>query len=351
MIINEKIQFVPSLNEDIKTVVLQNRKHTQVTICNYGAVISSIKTPDRRGNFGEIVLGFDNAEEYATPQYRANCPYFGAVVGRYANRINKGEFTLKGKHYQLDCNNGSNHLHGGTSGFHQQIWKMETFKEAKRTGVVLTLTSPHMEGGYPGTVDVKLTYTLTFDNELVIDYEAKTDQPTILNLTNHTYFNLSSMQNNVLDHLMVLYADKFTPKDEAGIPSGEILTVNNSPLDFSVPHKIGERINDVDGIGYDHNFVFKGVENDLNIGARLVDKSTGRSLEFYSTEPGFQLYTGNYLDGTFQRNGIAFGKHYGICLEAQKFPDSPNQDHFPSAVLNPGETYHQTTVYKFGTTE
>ncbi|WP_430810001.1 MULTISPECIES: aldose epimerase family protein [unclassified Carboxylicivirga] len=351
MIINQESQFIDALNQEIKTVVLQNRKHTQVTVTNYGGIIMSIKTPDRRGNFAEIVLGFDDVQDYLNESYQANCPYFGAAIGRYANRIKNGTFSIDDQTYQLSCNNGPNALHGGPKGFHQKIWKMETFKEPKRTGVILTLTSEDMEEGYPGQLHVKMTYTLTFDNELVIDYEAVTDKPTIVNLSNHSYFNLSSMQHNVLDHQMVLYADKFTPKDENDIPTGEILSVHDSPMDFLLPQKIGERIADVDGKGYDHNYVINGVEGDLNMGARLVDASTGRFLEFYTTEPGFQLYTGNFLDGSFQRDGIKFNENYGICFEAQKFPNSPNEPAFPSAILRPGETYRQTTVYKFGLAE
>ncbi len=348
MIINEKKQFIPALNQEITTITLQNRKHTQVTVTNYGGIIMSIKTPDRRGNFAEIALGFDDVESYLSASYKNNCPYFGATIGRYANRIQDGRFTLDGNSYQLNCNNGPNALHGGPNGFHQKVWSIETFKEPKRTGVILTLTSEDMEEGYPGKLDVKMTYTLTFDNELVIDYEAKTNKNTLINLTNHSYFNLSSMQHNVLDHLMVLYADRFTPKDENDIPTGEIVAVNDSPMDFLLPHKIGDRISDVEGRGYDHNYVINGFEGDLNIGARLVDESTGRSLEFYTTEPGFQVYTGNYLDGSFERNGISFDAHYGICFEAQKYPNSPNTVHFPSAELKPGDIYQQTTVYKFG---
>ncbi|WP_430814897.1 aldose epimerase family protein [Carboxylicivirga sp. RSCT41] len=348
MIINEKTQYVPALDKEVKIITLQNRKHTQVTITNYGGIIMSIKTPDRRGNFAEIALGFDDVESYLKEAYINNCPYFGAAVGRYANRIKNGEFNIDGTSYKLNKNNGPNSLHGGPNGFHRKIWEIETFKEPKRTGVILKLTSDDMEEGFPGKVDIKLTYTLTFDNELVIDYEAITDKTTVINLTNHSYFNLSSMQSNVLDHMMVLYADKFTPKDENDIPTGEIIAVNDSPMDFLLPRKIGERINDVDGRGYDHNFVINGHEGDLNIGARLVDESTGRSLEFYTTEPGFQVYTGNYLDGSFERDDIPFKENYGVCFEAQKFPDSPNQTHFPSPLLKPGEKYQQTTVYKFG---
>jgi len=348
MIINEKTQFVSELNQEVKTVVLQNRKHTQVTITNYGGIIMSIKTPDRRGNFAEIALGFDDVEDYLTSDYKNNCPYLGATVGRYANRIAQGKFTLDGEEYTLNCNNGPNSLHGGPGGFHQKVWEMTTFKEPKRTGVVLSLTSDDMEEGFPGKLNVKLTYTLTFDNELVIDYEATTDKTTVVNLTNHSYFNLSNMQSDVLKHKMVLYADKFTPKDENDIPTGEIVAVNDSPLDFLMPRQIGDRIGDVDGKGYDHNFVINGFEGDLNLGARIIDESTGRSLEFYTTEPGFQVYTGNYLDGQFERGGVAFNENYGVCFEAQKFPDSPNKEHFPSAALKPGETYRQTTVYKFG---
>ena len=348
MIINEKTQFVSALNQEVKIITLQNRKHTQVTITNYGGIIMSIKTPDRRGNFAEIALGFDDVDSYLEKKYTEDCPYFGATIGRYANRIANGKFELDGKTYKLNCNNGPNSLHGGPTGFHQKVWEIETFKEPKRTGVVLKLTSDDMEEGFPGKVDIKMTYTLTFDNELVIDYEATTDKTTVINLTNHSYFNLSSMQNNVLDHLMVLYADRFTPKNENDIPTGEIIAVHDSPLDFLLPRKIGERIADVDGRGYDHNFIINGHEGDLNLGARLVDESTGRSLEFYTTEPGFQVYSGNYLDGSFERDGQQYTENYGICFEAQKFPDSPNQEQFPSAVLKPGDTYRQTTVYKFG---
>lgn len=348
MIINEKTQFISALNQEVTTITLQNRKHTQVTISNYGGIIMSIKTPDRRGNFAEIALGFDDIEHYLNETYKANCPYFGAAIGRYANRIKDARFSIDGTAYYLNHNNGRNSLHGGPNGFHQKVWKMTTFKEPKRTGVILTLRSEDMEEGFPGNLDVKMTYTLTFDNELVIDYEAKTDQKTVINLTNHTYFNLSSMQQNILNHSMVLYADKFTPKDSNDIPTGEIVAVNNSPMDFSHPRKIGERIKDVDGRGYDHNYIINGFKGEMNIGARLVDESTGRSLEFYTTEPGFQVYTGNYLDGSFNRGGIDFTEHYGICFEAQKYPNSPNIPHFPSAIIDVGDTYSQTTIYKFG---
>ncbi len=351
MIINEKKQFIPALNQEVCSVTLQNRKHTQVTVTNYGGIIMSIKTPDRRGNFAEIALGFDDVEKYISETYKANCPYFGAAIGRYANRIKDAQFTIDDTIYYLNHNNGPNSLHGGPNGFHQKVWKMTTFKEPKRTGVILTLRSEDMEEGFPGNLEVKMTYTLTFDNELVIDYEARTDKKTVINLTNHTYFNLSNMQNNILDHAMVLYADKFTPKDENDIPTGEIVAVNDSPMDFLLPRKIGERINDVDGEGYDHNYVINGFEGELNIGARITDDSTGRSLEFYTTEPGFQVYTGNFLDGSYKRNDIGFTKNFGICFEAQKFPDSPNKINFPSALLDVGDTYKQTTVYKFGLTE
>jgi aldose 1-epimerase len=351
MIISEKNQFIPALNKEVKTVVLQNRKHTQVTITNYGGIIMGIKTPDRRGNFYDIALGFDDVEDYLKEEYKNNCPYFGAAVGRYANRIANGCFTLDGKEYKLACNNGPNALHGGPGGFHQQVWDMETFKEPKRTGVILTLKSPHMEEGYPGNLEIKMTYTLTFDNELVIDYEAKTDETTVINLTNHTYFNLSNMHSNVLDNDLVLYADQYTPKNENDIPTGELTSVYDTPLDFLRPRKIGERISEVDGKGYDHNFVINGHEGDLNIAARLIDDSTGRSLEFYTTEPGFQMYTGNYLDGSLGRGEVKFPENFGVCFEAQKFPNSPNIEHFPSTVLKPGETYKQTTLYKFGVTD
>jgi len=351
MIINENNQFIPALNQEVKTVVLQNRKHTQVTITNYGATITSIKTPDRRGNFAEIVLGFDNVEDYLSEDYRNNCPYFGATIGRCANQISGGKFTLNKEEHHLNCNNGPHHIHGGTTGFHQKVWDMETFKEPKRTGVILKLKSPHMEEGYSGNVEITLTYTLTFDNELVIDYEASTDKPTIINLTNHTYFNLSGMNNSILDHRIILYANRFAPQDREGIPTGELVAVHDSPMDFLTPRHIGDRISDLDAQGYNHYFVINGIEKDMNIGARMIDPSTGRSLELYTTEPGLQFYTGYNLDGSFNREGIRFKKNFGVCLMAQNYPDSPNNNNFSSAVLNPDEKYKRTTVYKFGTTE
>lgn len=348
MLFQEQTTLLASLGKEVKTVTIRNKKHVEVTITNYGGIITSIKTPDKNGNFDEIVLGFDDINTYVSDKYTQNCPYFGAIIGRYANRIKEGQFTLQGKDYQLACNNGQNHLHGAPNGFHSKIWDMKVFTEEKRSGVILTTTSPDGEEGYPGNLNVEVIYTLTDENELVIDYKATTDKNTIINLTNHSYFNLSGCKRDVLDHDMVVYANAFTPKDENDIPTGEIVEVNDSPLDFTTPQKIGQRIEDVDGKGYDHNFVVNGLKNELNPAARVVDQKSGRWLEFYTTEPGFQFYTANYLDGSLQRGQQKFDARYGFCLEAQHYPDSPNQPDFPTTELAPGEMYKQTTVYKFG---
>ncbi|MBI9062523.1 MAG: galactose mutarotase [Marinilabiliaceae bacterium] len=348
MLFQEQTTLLTSINKEVKSVTIRNRKHVEITITNYGGIITSIKTPDKNGNFNEIVLGFDDLNSYTSENYKKNCPYLGAIIGRYANRIKEGQFNLDGKNYQLACNNGPNHLHGGPEGFHQKIWDMEVFTQKDRSGVILTTTSTHLEEGYPGNLKVEVTYTLTDENELVIDYNATTDQTTIINLTNHSYFNLSGCKTDILNHDIVIYANTFTPKDGNDIPTGEIVEVNDSPMDFTTPQKLGNRIDDVEGKGYDHNFVINGVENELNPAARVVDAKSGRLLEFYTTEPGFQLYTGNYLDGSFKRNEQPFDTHFGFCLEAQHYPDSPNQPNFPSTELVPGETYTQTTVYKFG---
>ena len=333
--------------KDVFLFELRNPRQTVVKITNVGATITSIQTVDRSEVQGEIALGFDDPLYYLSDVYQGDCPYLGATVGRYANRIKHGKFSIGGVDYQLEINNGNNHLHGGVRSFNTKIWDCEPFEEVGRVGVKLSYLSHHMENGYPGNLKVEVTFTLTQENELVIDYAASTDQATHVNLTNHSYFNLKGDGSKVLDHNLVLYANYFTPKDDEGIPTGQIVQVNDSPLDFRMPRKIGERIGEF-ADGYDHNFVVNGLVGELRPAARAWEDTTGRTLDFFTTEPGFQLYTGHYLSGQHSRKGVAFGQYTGFCLEAQHYPNSPNVEAFPSTLLNPGDVYSQTSVYKFG---
>lgn len=334
-------------DKDVFLYELGNPRQTKVSVTNIGATITSIQTVDRNGVVGEISLGFDEPLHYLSDVYQGDNPYLGATVGRYANRIKHGQFAIDGVKYQLEVNNGPNHLHGGVRSFPTKVWESEGFEEPGRVGVKLSYLSPHNENGYPGNLKVEMIITLTQDNELVLDYHAVTDRATHVNLTNHAYFNLKGLGTQIHDHTLVLYANNFTPKDETGIPTGHIVSVSNSPLDFTMPRKIGDRITEF-ADGYDHNYVVNGLIGELRPGARAWEDSTGRTLDFYTTEPGFQLYTGHYLSAQHKRNGIPMGPYTGFCLEAQHFPDSPNNELFPSTLLRPGETYSQTTVYKFG---
>ncbi len=333
--------------KDVVVYELRNPRHTVVKVTNVGATITGIQTVDRNGVVGEISLGFDDPLYYISDKYLNDCPYLGATVGRYANRIKHGKFSIDGEEYQLEINNGNNSLHGGVHSFPTKIWQSEGFEEAGRVGVKMRYVSPHMENGYPGTLTVEVIFTLTQENELVLDYHAVTDKATVVNLTNHVYFNLKADGSKIFDHSLVLYANYFTPKDGEGIPTGNIVQVNDSPLDFRTPRKIGERIGEFSD-GYDHNYVVNGLEGELRPAARAWEDTTGRTLDFFTTEPGFQLYSGHYLSDAHSNNGVVFGPYTGFCLEAQHFPDSPNNASFPTTLLRPGEAYTQTTVYKFG---
>lgn len=336
---------VPSLSESVDTIT--NKNGMMATITPYGGIIISLLVPDKNGNFSDVVLGYDSAEQYP----RGN-PFFGALVGRYGNRIAKGKFTLEGKEYQLSTNNGANSLHGGPGGFHNVYWTMEDVSENKKE---LYYLSKDGEEGYPGNLKVKVTYTLTDDNELVIDYEATTDKTTIVNLTQHSYFNLAGAGNGtILDHSLSINADKFIPVNEELIPTGELKDVKGTPFDFTTATKIGNRINDDDvqiknGKGYDHTWVLNRKADGLTLAATLSEPASGRVMEVWTTEPGVQFYSGNFLNGTYVGKG---GKKYeyrsALCLETQHFPDSPNQPSFPTTVLKPGEVYKTQTVYRFG---
>jgi aldose 1-epimerase len=314
-------------------------------ITNYGGIIVSILAPDRHGQRVDVTLGFDSPASYFKKH-----PFFGALAGRYANRIANGKFTLNGVEYSLAVNNGPNHLHGGLHGFDKKVWQAETIGNSLR----LTCISPDGEEGYPGTLAVTATYTLTDDNALHIDYTATTDRPTVINLTNHSYFNLAG-GGDILGHELTLNADYFTPVNENLIPTGELRPVSNTPHDFTRPTPIGARINQADvqlqraGGGYDHNFVLNAAGDLSMLSARAAEPQSGRTLEMYTTQPGVQLYTANAFDGTLSgKGGAAYPKHAGFCLETQHYPDSPNQPDFPPTVLNPGQTYWQSTIYKFG---
>jgi aldose 1-epimerase len=322
---------------------LTNGSGLVAKITNYGAIITEMHVPDRSGKTGDVVLGFDNLE-----QYLKSHPYFGATVGRVANRIAKGRFTLEGKTYQLAINNGTNHLHGGLKGFDKVVWKAELQPGAS---LKFSYTSADGEEGYPGQVAVVVLMTLTEKNELIIEYTATADQPTPVNLTNHSYFNLAG-SGDILNHELMIAADHFTPKDATSIPTGEIKLVKGTPMDFTQPHAIGSRFSQLEEkpVGYDHNFVLNGGGKSLSLAARAFEPRTGRVLEVSTTQPGVQLYTSNCLDGSLTgKRGIVYRQHCAFCLETQHFPDSVNHPNFPSTILRPGHTYHQTTVHKFAT--
>jgi len=293
-----------------------------------------------------VALGHDDLAGYTDGH-----PFFGAIAGRYANRIGKAKFMLDGKEYTLAKNNGENHLHGGNVGFDKKVWSAKTVKTTKSVGVELTYVSKDMEEGYPGTLSSTVTYELTQDNGLLISYEATTDKPTVLNLTNHSYFNLAGVgSGDVLGHEMRFFADKYTPVDDGLIPTGELTPVKGTPFDFTAPHTIGERIAQITGTGgYDHNYVLKNQTGKLAPAVRVYEPKTGRVMEVLTTQPGVQFYTGNFLNGSEKGKGTAYQKHAGFCLETQHWPDSPNKPSFPSVVLRPGQVYRETTIYRFST--
>jgi aldose 1-epimerase len=327
---------------------LKNDKGMEVKIMTYGGIITSLTAPDRNGKYADVVLGFDNLE-----QYLKGHPNFGALVGRYGNRIAKGRFTLDGQEYKLAINNGENHLHGGLKGFDKKVWGAQEVQGKDSVGLQLTCLSKDGEENYPGNLSVTVIYTLTNKNELKIDYSATTDKTTVVNLTNHSYFNLDAENNgDVLNHQLMINADHFTPVDKGLIPTGEIRSVKGTPMDFTKPTAIGARIGDsyeqiVFGGGYDHNYVLNNKGGKLALAARAYEPNSGRVLEVYTTEPGVQLYTGNFLTGAHAGKGKVYRKRTGFCLETQHFPDSPNKPNFPSTVLKPGQKYATTTVFKF----
>lgn len=330
---------------------LRNSSGMEAAVTTFGAILVSLKTPDRAGKFTDIVLGFDSLDGYL-----AENPHFGSVVGRYGNRIAKGRFMLNGKEYVLAKNNGENHLHGGIRGFDRVVWAAKETGTKDAPALQLTYVSKDGEEGYPGTLTAVVTYTLTNDNELKLDYSATTDKDTVLNLTNHSYFNLKGQgEGDILGHEVMINADRFTPVDAGLIPTGELRSVQGTPFDFRKLTVIGSRINDPNeqikiGNGYDHNFVLNGPVGDMKLAAEAFEPTSGRFMQVHTTEPGLQFYTGNFLDGSIKgKGGKPYNFRYGFCMETQHFPDSPNRPDFPSTVLKPGQRYSTQTNFKFST--
>jgi len=332
----------------IDIYTLRNEAGVEVQAMTYGATILSWKTPDRDGRLADIVLGLDGPARYL----KGDSPYFGAIVGRYGNRIGSARFTLDGRTYTLAANDGVNHLHGGVRGFDKVTWQASRGTDGRGPAVTFSRTSPDGEEGYPGALTVRVTYTLTAKNELIVDYEATTDKPTVLNLTQHSYFNLAG-DGDILGHELRINADRYTPVDKTLIPTGELATVEGTPFDFRKPTRIGARIGSEHpqmqfGRGYDHNWVLSRSGGGLSPAAELYDPKSGRTLQVATTEPGLQFYSGNFLDGTLTGKGRTYGHRSGLCLETQRFPDSPNKPSFPTTVLRPGEKYRTQTVFATG---
>ena len=321
---------------------LKNSTGTSVKITNIGSTITSITTPDKKGRVEEITLGFDDPMTYLSEKYLNNCPYLGAAAGRFANRIAGGRFTLSGDTYQLSINDGENHLHGGSAGFHSKLWE----GEIRGSKLIMKLKSPDNDEGYPGRLNVSITYELTDENELIMDYLAEADKATPVNLTNHAYFNLSGRPGDILSHEVMIMADKYTTVIN-GIPTGETAPVKGTPLDFTSFRTIGERMHLLPEKTYDHNFVLNHKKGELSGAAVVKDNVSGRMLEVFTTLPGMQFYTGYYLDGTYGRGFHMFNRFAGFCMETQYFPDSPNKPGFPDAITTPEKPFKHTTIYKF----
>ena len=367
--INEKYYGLTPEGDTVTSYTLTNVQGMKMEVLNYGGIIVSLTAPDREGHYEDVVLGFDSLQPYIQRN-----PFFGALVGRYGNRIAGGKFSLDGNEYALAQNNGKNHLHGGTKGFDKVVWISQALETPEGPSLELAYTSAHMEEGYPGELSVRVTYLLSNDNALHVDYVATTDRPTIVNLTQHTYFNLNPNAETILDHELTLNADRYLPVDEGLIPIGSLNKVTGTPFDFLDAHSVGERI-DSDhpqvaiGGGYDHCWVLNGpsrrhrlsasteatqrrrwpaeTEDDLKTAAVLFDPATGREMTVETTEPGVQFYSANFLDGSIKGKGKTYEKRAALCLETQHFPDSPNRPDFPSTRLDPDQTYRSTTVFKF----
>lgn len=335
---------------EVVQYTVTNKNGIEMNVINYGAIITTLKTPDKNGVMEDIVLGFDSLKGYLH-----GSPFIGAVVGRYGNRIAKGKFKLDGKEYTLAINNAPNSLHGGVKGFDKVIWNVEEINVPEGPALKLTYLSKDMEEGFPGNLHAEVIYILGDNNELKLIYRATTDKATVINLTQHSYFNLTgNTKRDILDHELTIYSDEIVPVDKTLIPTGKFRKVAGTPFDFTTPHVIGSRINDKDeqlelGGGYDHCFVLRDSKDSLKHAATVTEPVSGRTMDVYTTEPGVQFYSGNFLTGNLTGKGnVTYQKRFGLCLETEHYPDSPNQPQFPSVVLKPGEVYKTSTVYKFG---
>jgi aldose 1-epimerase len=341
--------------QPVDLYTLANNNGMVMKVTTYGGIITEIHVPDRNGEMGDVVLGFDNLASYTSPEYKASNPYFGAIIGRFCTRIAKGKFTLDNVEYSLTTNDGENHLHGGKTGFNAVVWNAKPIENEGGNTLELTYTSKDMEEGYPGNLQVTVTYTLTDANELKIAYRAVTDKATPCNLTNHSYFNLSAgKQPTIANHELVIYAGKYTEMDGSWVPTGLLADVAGTPMDFTTPHKIGERIHaDFDQLkhgrgGYAHSWELDNKDGSLALVTTLYEPESGRRMEGFSTEPAMHFYAGSYLDGTLTgKNNVKYEQFGGLCLETQHLPDSPNQPAFPSTILRPGEIYQTQTIFKF----
>ena len=343
------------LMEDVEITqyIVKSVSGFEMRILNYGCIVTHLFAADRNGAYEDVVLGLDDLESYLE-----NSPYFGCIVGRYGNRISKGQFSLNGEVYRLAVNNGENHLHGGIEGFNKRVWASEPFIEDNRAGIRFSYLSKDGEEGYPGNLRIRFNCYITDEDELGFEYEAETDQTTHCNLTQHNYYNLSgSTRRNILNHTLKIDANQITPVDEGLIPTGEFRKVNSTPFDFTTAKLVGKEINIEDeqlkiAGGYDHNFILNSSGHELHPCATLIDSISGRKMEVFTTEPGVQFYSGNFLDGSLRgKYGVAYDKNMGLCLETQHFPDSPNQPNFPSTILNPSSTYYSHTIHRFSAIE
>ena len=326
---------------------LKNKNGLVAKITNYGGIVTSLLVPDKNGKLGDVVLGFENLEEYLDEEYVKYIPFFGALIGRYGNRIDEGKITINGEGYSLVVNSGNHHLHGGYKGFYAVLWEAEEYMSDEGTSLKLTYLSKDGEEGYPGNCQVTAIYTLTNENSLRVEFEAETDKATYINLTQHSYFNLAEMNESILDHELLVKADSFTVVDDELIPTGEINSVEGTPLDFRAFKKIGQDVESYAN-GYDHNFVLNNKTGEFAEIAVVKESKSGRVLKVFSTEPGLQFYSGGFLNGSYTgKENISYKRFYGFCLEPQCYPDSPNKPNFPSTLLRPGEKYHHLMEYKF----
>ncbi len=342
-VVREIFGHIPDLG-DASLYTVTNSHGITLKVTDYGGIVQSILVPDKNGIPGDVVLGFDKLEDYLQDH-----PYIGTIVGRYANRIANARFILDGIEYRLVRNHGKNHLHGGAVGFDKVLWQASEFADSKGAGVSLEYMSHDMEEGYPGFLRVGVSYTLDDDNQVSIDYRATTDRPTHLNLTNHSYFNLNDAASEIYDHHLMINSSRYVLTGRDLIPTGEIRSVEGSPFDFRIPKPIGKDIHEIEG-GFDLCYVLEGDGKVPILAARVIHPESGRCMETYTTEPGIQFYSSNFLAGITGKGGIRYRKHLALCLEAQHFPDTPNQPEFPSTLLRPGETYNQRTLYKFSIT-